>query len=80
MEPIDATMPEHAARELPTGVHPEVRAAYQYVKRVSDTADGVFGAAVWWHGWALLEAFLAGVSHARRSPTFHTSAEVRSDG
>lgn len=42
----------------------DVLAAYDYVDRVADVADLKVGGAPAWHGWALREAFLAGVSHA----------------
>ena len=44
-------------------LHPEIVAAYDYVDSVLHTADVTTPYA--WHGWALREAFLAGVSHAR---------------
>ena len=58
--------PEHTARAMNNDLHPEVKAAYAYVDRVSHTtadvqaAPGIHA----WHGWALREAFLAGCSHA----------------
>ena len=55
--------PEHDKRELAHGLHPDVDAAYDYVISVRSTADAGAGA---WHGWALREAFLAGVSHCER--------------
>ena len=62
--------PEHTKRgsghdtfsAAPT--HPAVSAAYAYVDRVVDAADLNVAGAPAWHGWALREAFLAGVSHA----------------
>lgn len=45
-------------------IHPDVLAAYQYVDGVIDTADIHAGISPAWHGWAIREAFLAGVSHA----------------
>ena len=44
-------------------LHPEIHAAYDYVDSVLHTADVCTPYA--WHGWALREAFLAGISHAR---------------
>ncbi len=40
----------------------EIEAAYAYVDSVLDTSDYKPNFA--WHGWALREAFLAGISHA----------------
>lgn len=60
-----ATSPEHTKRK-PAGDgpnHPDVQAAYRYVESVVDTSD--FEGMLAWHGWALREAFLAGVSHAQ---------------
>jgi len=62
--------PEHTKRgnghdtfsDSPT--HPDVTAAYAYVDSVVDVADMHAGNSPAWHGWALREAFLAGVSHA----------------
>lgn len=57
--------PEHTSRHISDELQ-EVRAAYNYVDSVVDTADAlssVGGCA--WHGWALREAFLAGCSHTR---------------
>ena len=54
--------PEHDKRSVGCGLHGDVEAAYAYVESVSDTCDIPSSAA--WHGWALREAFLAGISHA----------------
>lgn len=45
-------------------LHPDIKAAYNYVDSVLDTSDykPVFA----WHGWAIREAFLAGVSYAHK--------------
>lgn len=45
-------------------IHPDVNAAYAYVDSVINTADMHAENSPAWHGWALREAFLAGVSHA----------------
>lgn len=55
-------MPEHDKRSLGCGLHGEVEAAYAYVESVSDTRD--ISSQSGWRGWALREAFLAGISHA----------------
>ena len=80
--------PEHTSRHISDELQ-EVRAAYNYVDSVVNTADAlspVGGPA--WHGWALREAFLAGCSHARSylsqpepkpdqlSDGYHTFAEL----
>jgi hypothetical protein len=55
--------PEHTKR-LPTyrSTHPDVSAAYDYVESILDTSD-YYGEYLW-HGWAIREAFLAGVTYA----------------
>lgn len=45
-------------------IHPDVSAAYDYVDSMIDVADIHTEDCLAWHGWALREAFLAGVSHA----------------
>ena len=59
-------MPEHEKRHTADGLHPDVNEAYSYVMSVSDTSD--IPSANAWHGWALREAFLAGVSFADSRP------------
>lgn len=60
-------MPEHDKREQSsTHLHPDVLEAFKYVESVSKTADYPLAHA--WHGWALREAFLAGVSYAQKEP------------
>ncbi len=58
--------PEHAKRDDGHDLHPDVVAAYAYVDRVLNTSDYTNPYA--WHGWALREAFLAGISHAAAAP------------
>lgn len=55
-------IPEHTRRMADGQLNPDIVAAYAYVDRVSHTADlrAPYPA---WHGWALREAFLAGVTH-----------------
>lgn len=55
--------PEHSKRNLnlEQGLHNDVSDAYEYVESVLDTSDFVDEYA--WHGWALREAFLAGISY-----------------
>lgn len=60
--------PEHAKRASADHaavdeLHPEIVAAYDYVDSVLHTADPAMPFV--WHGWALREAFLAGISFAR---------------
>jgi hypothetical protein len=56
--------------------HPDVSAAYAYVHSVIDVAD-IVGNSPAWNGWALREAFLAGVSHAENKTQ---NAKVQADG
>lgn len=58
--------PEHTSRETADDqpLHPDVSAAYRYVDSVLDTSD--FENVLAWHGWALREAFLAGVTYAQK--------------
>lgn len=60
-----STTPEHDKRDIADGLHDDVDAAYRYVESVTHTADYPIARA--WHGWALREAFLAGVSHAEKT-------------
>lgn len=43
------------------GYSQEVLASYNFVEDMVPKADGEIGMAPVWHGWALREAFLAGV-------------------
>lgn len=55
--------PEHDKRDGET-LHPDIEAAYRYVESIVHTADNRDGLS--WHGWALREAFLAGMSERDR--------------
>lgn len=44
-------------------IHPDINAAYDYVDSVAHTADVTTPSM--WYGWALREAFLAGISFGR---------------
>ena len=62
--------PEHTKRgnghdsfDIDQPIHVDVNAAYDYVNKVLDTSD--YKDSYLWHGWALREAFLAGISHAK---------------
>jgi len=44
---------------------PVTVAAYGHVEAVVSQADGLQGAAPWWHGWAVREAFEAGAEWQR---------------
>jgi hypothetical protein len=61
--------PEHTKRESPDKdpmyIHPDVDAAYDYVDSILDTSDFVDVYA--WHGWAIREAFLAGISYEQNN-------------
>ena len=61
-------LPEHSKRnKIPaTDQHPEIKAAYEYVDNVAHTSD--YNEPKAWHGWALREAFLAGISYAQSKP------------
>ena len=58
--------PEHTKRinkhDYYAPIHPDVSAAFRYVESVKHTSDYTGDLA--WHGWALREAFLAGISYA----------------
>lgn len=59
-------MPEHASRIQVDGLHPEVRAAYDYIDRYgrrmrSRAQDSVIAL---YQEWAVREAFLAGITFA----------------
>ena len=63
------TTPEHLKREsmdAATDTHPEIIAAYEYVSKVAHTCD--YPDTMTWHGWALREAFLAGISYSQSKP------------
>lgn len=72
--------PEHSSRYREENLHPEVKAAYDYVHKVSHTSDSVSPqGGLAWHGWALREAFLAGCSystHLHPEPTPPTLKEI----
>jgi hypothetical protein len=58
-------MPEHTKRggnNDDITLNSEISAAYDYVHSVLDTSD--YKGSYLWHGWALREAFLAGISYA----------------
>jgi hypothetical protein len=57
--------PEHSKRTMKDGLHQDVIDAYDYVDSRIPTAD--LSGPPMWFGWALREAFLAGISHAYRS-------------
>ncbi len=59
--------PEHDKRETGADepLHPEVLAAYNYVEGM-DEADVYLGISPFWSGWALREAFLAGITYAQQ--------------
>jgi hypothetical protein len=43
----------------------DLEAANEFRKTMIARADAQHGAAPLWHGWALFDAFLAGMDHAR---------------
>lgn len=54
---INAARAAEPKKELP----PAIDAAYVYVDEQVSRCDGRHGPAPYWYGWALREAFLAGV-------------------
>jgi len=59
--------PEHDKRSPKSDIHPEVLASFEYIEKLKEcSADFWIGRSPLWYGWALREAFLAGISHARR--------------
>ena len=44
----------------------DLDAANEFRKTLIARADAQHGAALLWHGWAIFDAFLAGLDHARR--------------
>jgi hypothetical protein len=45
----------------------DLKAGDDFRRSLIPRADGDRGGAPLWHGWALMDAFLAGVDHARRA-------------
>ena len=66
--PTRDLIPEHTKRGNGPGtgppLHADTLAAFRYVNSVRDTYDLNAGGGAW-YGYALREAFLAGISHAR---------------
>lgn len=58
---MSGLIPERDKREI---YNHEVKAAYEYVTSVRDTADNQRD--MMWHGWALREAFLACITYAQQ--------------
>lgn len=46
----------------------DLEAGDAFRKSLLDRADGSRDGAPLWHGWALMDAFLAGLDHARAQP------------
>ncbi len=59
--------PEHDKRS--ETFSEEVLRSYGYVESVMHTADDM--SSRMWHGWALREAFLAGISHNKKQQETH---------
>lgn len=57
-----SSTPEHEKR---IGFNGDIDAAYSYVESVSDTGDYEDMGSPLWYGWAIREAFLAGISYER---------------
>jgi hypothetical protein len=47
----------------------DIQAGDEFRKSLLDHADEWKGRAPLWHGWALMDAFLAGIDHARQGLT-----------
>jgi hypothetical protein len=47
----------------------DLEAADAFRATLLNRADGYRGPAPLWHGWAIFDAFLAGMDHARQQPT-----------
>jgi hypothetical protein len=43
----------------------QLDAAFKFVEKAAESADGMHGFAPWWHGWAMRAAFHAGAAWAR---------------
>lgn len=43
----------------------EIHAGFAFRERLVHRADAYAGHAPLWHGWAIMEAFLAGIDYAR---------------
>lgn len=70
--PQRSLTPEHDARDggdhgfnKDGPLHPEIIAAHDYVESVLDTSD--FAGEYAWYGWGIREAFLAGISYAKKA-------------
>ena len=49
----------------PAADDPAFDAGYEFVERHRQTADGFHGAAPWWYGWMVRQAFWCGAKWAR---------------
>lgn len=47
----------------------DLRAGDEFRRGLKDRADGWKGPAPLWHGWALMDAFLAGIDYAEQKKT-----------
>jgi hypothetical protein len=56
--------PEHDKRRNKDDT--DIETAYEYVVSVKETSDIKNKDEYLWHGWALREAFLAGMSHEKK--------------
>lgn len=45
----------------------ELQAGAEFIQTLLARADGDRGGAPLWHGWAVMDAFLAGIDYARRT-------------
>lgn len=54
----------------------EIRAGWEFREKLISRADAsTGGGAPLWHGWAIMDAFLAGIDHGRANPAPSTELE-----
>jgi len=58
----------------------DIQAGDEFRKSLVERADDWKGPAPLWHGWALMDAFLAGVDHARQGLTRDDLERPHPDG
>ena len=54
----------------------EIQAGYNFRESLVQRADAHAGHAPLWHGWALMDAFLAGIDYARASQRAADADEI----
>jgi hypothetical protein len=58
----------------------ELVAGHKFRQSVLDRCDGELGGAPVWHGWVIMDAFLAGINYARESLTRDDIESPHPDG